>query len=337
MALALRLRDGSEFSPVIVCQKGSLLEAATRELDLPTIAVSDSINPFKYWKLWKWGREAGQNVALVIGEAGLKLGMRLNKKRRAALWPAFFFTPPVLGGRQKKEILQAARFICGSEEIANGLAWTLAPGVELPITVISPGIDLKAFRRSRPWDEGKKRFVFGMAGSLGPRSGALLVIRAMAAIWQQANLPPWETRMFGSGSRFREVLDEALTLGVASRLSLLADQPLAQVAHDCDAWLAPGSSPDELPEVLWAGFAAGLPVICSASPLHDERLRDFPRAALRVAENNPQEMAGAMLKVISDPETRALLREQSELARPAIGLHAMASRAREELLKAYGA
>lgn len=333
LALALRLRDGEEFDPLIVCARGSLLDAAARELELESIALSGSVNPFKYWRLWKWQRKRASVLTFTIGESALKLGAWLSKKRRSPLWTSFFFNAPACAGRQKKILLKAERYLCGSEEIATRLAWNLAPGIDLPIVVTPPGVDLKAYRRSTPWPGGKKRFVFGMGASLSKNSGAILVIRAMAAIWQQADLPPWETRMFGGGPRFREILDEAEALGVESRLSILADQPLSSVAGECDAWLAPGGSPDELPEVLWAGFAAGLPVICSASSLHEERLSEFPGAAIRVAENNPQELAGAMLKVIRDAETRSLLREASDKLRPAIGLNAMASRAREEMLK----
>ena len=116
------------------------------------------------------------------------------------------------------------------------------------------------------------RFVFGLADALTPRSGAQVVMRAMAAIWQRDDLPPWEVRALGGGPRLAEILDEAENLGVASRLSMLNEQYLPEVLPRCHAWIAPGSSPEELPESLWGGVAAGLPLLCSQSPLHLERL-----------------------------------------------------------------
>ena len=72
-----------------------------------------------------------------------------------------------------------------------------------------------------------ERFIFCMRESLLPRSGATRVTRAMAALWQRTDLPPWEVRLYGGGDRFTEVFEEARALGVTSRLSLLGEQ-------DCD-------------------------------------------------------------------------------------------------------
>ena len=53
-----------------------------------------------------------------------------------------------------------------------------------------------------------------MGESLAPRSGAQLVTRAMAAIWQRDDLPPWEVRMLGGGPRFQEVLEAKKADGI---------------------------------------------------------------------------------------------------------------------------
>ena len=102
------------------------------------------------------------------------------------------------------------------------------------------------------------RFIFGMSDALAPRSGAIMVMRAMAAIWQRHDLPAWEVRACGGGPRFQEVLEEAENLGVQSRLCLLNEQDLPEMLRPCRAWIAPGSAPDETPETLGAGMAAGM-------------------------------------------------------------------------------
>lgn len=192
------------------------------------------------------------------------------------------------------------------------------PGIQSPdiasrLEILAPGADLSGLA-SRPkteqWQAGK-HFVFGMANSLVPRSGALVVVRAMAAIWQFDDLPAWEVRMFGLGPRYHEILDEAIRLGVQSRLCLLAEQTQVEMTCHCHAWLAPGSSTRELPESLWLGPAAGLPLIASKSELHQERVPrqkphgpktpDQPNDACRLfAAGDPQDLARAMRVILQD-------------------------------------
>lgn len=231
----------------------------------------------------------------------------------------------------------ASRVFCGSEhvrrrirEVWEGMPEKRRPGASLQ--VLAPGIPLADYRLEPEMAAGAgaaRRFVFGMGESLAPRSGALLMVRAMAALWQRDDLPPWEIRMFGAGPRFEEVLREAVNLGVASRLCILGDQAPADVLPHCGAWVAPGTSPEELPQTLWAGVAAGLPVICAQSGLHRERLAGAPAAAaLRVEENDPQALARAMIAVMRDERLRARMRQAEEQFRPATGLEAMAERFR---------
>lgn len=170
----------------------------------------------------------------------------------------------------------------------------------------------------------KQHFIFGMTDGLTPRSGAQLVVRSMSAIWQRTDLPPWEVRILGGGPRFNEVLEEAVGLGVESRLCLLNEQHLPDVLARCHAWIVPGSSPEELPETFWAGFAAHLPVICSRSELHMERLAGQADAALVVEENDPQALAKAMIEVMQSADLRQSLRERGAGPLARAGFEAMA-------------
>lgn len=242
----------------------------------------------------------------------------------------------------------AARVFCGSDHVRRRLReiWEDTPEKRRPaavLDVLAPGIALADYRLEPEMAANagaERRFVFGMGESLAPRSGALLMVRAMAALWQRDDLPPWEVRMFGAGPRFEEVLREAVNLGVASRLCILGDQPPADALRHCGAWVAPGTSPEELPQTLWAGVAAGLPVICAQSELHRERLAGAPAAtALRVEENDPQALARAMIGVMRDERLRARMRQAEGQFRPFIGLEFMAERFRaccEELAGGLG-
>ena len=212
------------------------------------------------------------------------------------------------------------------------------------LTLVAPGMSLDDFAPSSPWDQAQpsepiagetaqsreQRFIFALADALTPRSGAQLVTRAMAAIWQRDDLPTWEVRALGGGPRYAELLEEAENLGVSSRLCLLNEQSLPEVLRHCHAWIAPGSSPEELPENLWAGVAAFLPTVCSASPLHRERLRldnnDPADVALLVEENDPQALAKAMIDIMQDAPLRRRLVEASQSLRDHMGLESFAVR-----------
>ena len=327
LALARAMRDGGNLAPMLVCRKGTRLHRLAGELSLPCMAVgSPRGGLWGLLRLWHWQRRFKYLFIQTVGEEAMTLGYRLLRLRPAGsalLGHAFFLRAPDAALCKSREMLAAQRILCGSGHVRQRLleAWGSLPQGRTPppeeaLHLLAPGINSKAFSPAPAWQARRGgHFIFGLADSLVPRSGAQTAVRAMAALWQRSDLPPWEVRMLGEGPRFVEVLDEARNLGVASRLCLLAEQNPAEALRHCHAWLAPGSAPDEAPETLWQGCAAGLPVICSASPLHEERLAphalpNWPRGpALLVPMNDAQALARAMIEIMQ----REALRE--ELAR----------------------
>lgn len=340
LAMALALRDGGEFSPLLVCRRGSWLCAGATARGVPVLPVNGAGDVVAHLRLWRWQRAPGPLFIQTVGAEAAGLGRRvlgMRGKGSALLCHAFPVRPPGEEFCAGRALRAAACVLCGSDLMRRGVeeAWRALPEKRRPrarLDVLAPGIPLAEYPpEGEPWPEGAagRRFIFGMGESLAPGSGALVMVRAMAALWQREDLPPWEVRMFGSGPRFAEVLGEAESLGVAARLCILGDQPPAEALRPCAAWVAPGASPAELPQTLWAGVAAGLPLICARSALHRERLAGTPAAtALRVPEKDPQALARAMIAVMQDGRLRARLRGAGERARPGIGLLAMAGRYR---------
>lgn len=325
LAIALRMRDGGRLMPLLICDAGSSLAEEARQMSLPHLAINGS--PLAMFRLWRWQRRQEELPVLAIGGDAMRLAGRLRRMRRGkktVLAFAFFLSSPPLIGANLKMLGQARICFHGSQYVKEKLAGACPEDVFI---ACPPGIDLDVYRTAAKCDgfNADRHFRFGMANSLMPRSGALLVIRAMAAIWQKRELPPWETRMFGAGPRFGEILREAEDMGVASRLSILSDQPLPLVSPHCDAWIAPGSSMTEFPQDLWAGYAAGLPVISVQSQLHRERILS-PNAALRIETNNPQELARAMIAIMRDDKLRDRLVSRGANVRPHAGLRAMADK-----------
>lgn len=340
LAMARSLRDGGRFAPLLVCRKGARLHGEALGLGLPVLAVSGGGDMAAHARLWLWQRRHKALLIQTVGAEAVGFGrrvLRMRKNGSALLSHAFFVRPPAPECCRSRAMRAAARVFCGSEHVRRRIRelWEGMPEKRRPaaaLELLAPGIALADYRlepEMAPVAGAAPRFVFGMGESLAPRSGALLMVRAMAALWQRDDLPRWEVRMFGAGPRFEEILREAASLGVASRLCILGDQPPVEALRHCGAWVAPGTSPEELPQTLWAGVAAGLPVICAQSELHRERLAGAPAAtALRVEENDPQALARAMIGVMRDERLRARMRQAGEQFRPAIGLEAMAERFR---------
>lgn len=306
-------------SPCLIC------DFQPQGLDIPTL-LPVSGSPFSFFRLWRWQRQCAELFVLAIGDRSLKLARFIQRMSRNSRLFAYF---PILAPKILKSGMLRRLSSCfyGSSFIAASLEKSfdrIKDASRRPaLAPAPPGISLVDYQfPSRQWREGE-RFVFGMAESLLPASGAHLVVRAMSALWQHEDIPAWEIRMFGSGPAFTEIMSEAERLGVLSRLDLLAEQPLAEVSSRCHVWLAPGSSDWELPSTLWAGFAAGLPVVASDSALHKERLLG-PDTVIRVSTENPQELARAMLELLRNGQLRARLAGQD--SRAFISLEGMAGR-----------
>ena len=293
-----------------------------------------------YKRQWLWQRKHKHLLVQTFGESGMPLGRRVLTMRPPSstlLSHAFLLRAPRPEVCFGKGMLAAHKILCGSSYVcdriakASGItegetAWHGPKNRALPLTgdtltLAAPGMSLEGFEPAPEWPAepaAGQRFVFCMGDALTPRSGVHIVIRAMAAIWQRRDLPAWEVRAAGGGPRFQEVLDEAESLGVQSRLCLLNEQSLPHLLRTCHAWIAPGSAPDELPETLGAGLAAQTPVICGQSALHEQRLAAAPDAACMFEENNPQSLAECMINVMTDAGQRRRIVDAGNALRPSL-------------------
>lgn len=314
--------------PWLLC--GPRQNLAVCEAECSMLPLPERPGLVAFFRLWRWQRKIEQMKLIAIGSQSVGLATRLLKMRKKDCTDLNLYLPfppaAMPGGR---DLARFRRCLYGSEFIGKTLEEILDRNkASLPrpdLASALPGLDIHAYIPAKSaWQPGK-RFVFGMAASLEPASGALLVIRAMGALWQHDNLPEWEVRMFGAGSRFEEIKTEAATLGVLSRLSILSAQPLSQVTGLCTVWLAPGYSPLIPPEAAWAGFAAGIPVVASVNALHSEQIAE-PAAMLPIDGKNPQSMAKAMLALMRDAKLRTELAQAGSAQLPLISLDGMAER-----------
>lgn len=305
LSICSNLFSYGKFRPVIICEAYSQLAIKASRINLPVIKVVSGFNPLDILRFLTCKKQKTPWAAIAFGVKSLKCAKLIKTLygKKLVHITGVFFNPPFCDNLQGV-LKNISLSICGSKDIANIITKNL-PGDAQNI-LCYPGLDLSSYNRQPV--QAHPHFVFGMAGSLAQNSGALLTVRAMAALWQKKELPHWEVRMFGSGQRFQQILQEAENLGVASRLSILGDQYLPLQAAFCNAWLAPGSAACEMPEIAGAGFAAGMPVICSQSNFHKERIP--LKGALRVDCHNPQELAKAMIALLKNNELNMRIANQ---------------------------
>lgn len=315
LAVASRLNDAGQDQPLLVAQKNDPLLEKARDMGLPALPHG---NPLAGFRLWRWQKKRPLLNIIAAGETSLQLACKLARKRPPGSTRLFgLFWLPCSGQNTLLSRLDAA--ICFSRTALD----SLAENMRKPVFCL-PGMETGS-RPVRSRNEAREsNFVFGMAESLAVASGALSVARAMAAIWQIEGLPPWEARLFGSGSRFSLIIEEARNLGVLSRLAVLDEQPLGYSARLCDAWIAPGHSPLESPPALWAGVEAELPVLAAATPQHQAWLPS--EAALWFAPQSPQALGAMMIEIMKNGALAEDLSRKSARWKEEITLAAMTER-----------
>lgn len=331
LVLARGMRDAGRWAPLLLCRRESWLADRAGELGLPCLTLGEgrAARLFACLRLWWRFRRQKHVLIQTFGADAVRWGARLAAWRRplgaraSLLAHAFPVRPPasdIPRSSLRRPLLAAQKILCGSEHIRERLhdahcnedsSRIGLPGERLERFL--PCVDADRLRtESRP-REDDARVVFAMNESFLPQSGALPVLQAMLLLQQQSDLPPWEVRLYGNGSRCGEVLEEAQALGVQSRLCLLGPQPLGEALRCCDVWLAPGQADSEAPSTFWAGFIAGLPVVYSLSHLHREYL-GHERPCLPLPVVTPEKLAEAMRRLLVDADARTFFGQQARRA-----------------------
>lgn len=316
LAAGLRLMEEGQEPPLLLAQKNSPLLSRAAQLGLKCLPVGAPLTGFR---LWRWQKKRSRLNIVAVGETSLPLACKLAKyhpPQSRKLYGLFYLPTKT----RSKFFPRVDLAIC----LSRSAQASLMEKNLLDAVLCLPGMTTEY--KIKPSQNGPRpgNFVFGMAESLASASGALNVARAMAAIWQIENLPTWEVRMFGAGHRYQPVIDEAAKLGVLSRLAILDDQPLEETAGLCDAWLAPGHSALETPIALWAGVAAELPVIATATTQHKGWLPSDN--ALWVEPESPQELGHRMIKIMKNSALAKDLSQKSASWKKEISLAAMMER-----------
>jgi phosphatidylinositol alpha-mannosyltransferase len=198
------------------------------------------------------------------------------------------------------------RRIAASVAVSAAAASFLARAVPAEIEIVPNGVDVERFARGGPRPEGlpEGRLVLWV-NRLDPQKGFPVAVRAFARL--AAELEDVHLVVAGDG-RDRDAIH---LLSDADRLRLVM---LGSVPHDrlpayhaaADAYVSPAAGQESFGIVLVEAMAAGVPVVASNVPGYREVVRDGVDGLL-VAPNDPEALARALLRVLTEPELASAL------------------------------
>jgi glycosyltransferase involved in cell wall biosynthesis len=228
------------------------------------------------------------------------LGVRAARKAHAA---ALFFTwqnllrsyPFPFSGLERAVYRWSSLAIAGSEDAANVVR---AKGFRREISTIPQfGVDENQFC---PGSKADGPFTIGYFNRLVPGKAPLLALRAFAALPSPARLV-----IAGDGPLRPEVESQIAGLGLEDRVSVVSRVPSSEMPalmRTLDALILPSLTlpnwKEQFGRVLIEAMASGVPVVGSSSGEIPHVIGD---AGLVVRENDVQDLAGAMRRLMEEP------------------------------------
>ncbi|MEG2172217.1 MAG: glycosyltransferase family 4 protein [Desulfovibrionaceae bacterium] len=305
LELACALQQEQRFHLCLCCPHGSPLARKATALSVPILPLwgTGAWNPFNLLRLWLLTRAENHCLIHTFSTVAAHLGaqvQRLRPPQRTVLIHTCH-THQTLGENQEDtETLpaywqQADIVLCGNQNMRTRL---LKTGLDTrKILCLPAGVDTTALppRASLP----EQRFIIAAMTARTDTAAHSVLLKAMAALWQSENIPPWELRIFGVCPNFQSLLDEAIALGVESRLALLGPQDLREVLPHCHVLVAPGMQPHGSLPAMAAAWATGLPLICPALATNMEWAVHEKNALLYKAED-PQALATHLKRLMRD-------------------------------------
>jgi glycosyltransferase involved in cell wall biosynthesis len=143
-------------------------------------------------------------------------------------------------------------------------------------------------------------------GRLSHEKGHADLIRAAAALKAMSGAPRFRVVLVGDGPEREPLAQMALRLGIQQRITFAGFQRDTRPYYAVATLVAVPSHSEGSPNVVLEAMAAGLPIAANAVGGVPEILEEGANG-LMVRPRNPEAMAKAMLRILSDPELRSRL------------------------------
>jgi len=174
--------------------------------------------------------------------------------------------------------------------------------------VIPNGVDMTRFERAVPiarWQDGLLNLLF--VGRHEPRKGLIELLKAYRILRRDG--VACRLLVVGSGPQEREARRYVLTrrLVDVEFLGRVSDSEKVQLFKTADVFVSPATGRESFGIVLLEAMAAGAPIVCSDIHGYKGVVRRGENALL-VEPHDPRELAGAIGRLLGDPDLRASMR-----------------------------
>ena len=190
---------------------------------------------------------------------------------------------------------------------------TLIKHVGGDAVVIPNGVDISAFTDAKPmfgWPGSNQSIVFLGRGD-EPRKGLSVLIAAYPIIRKQ--FPKIRLLIAGPGDPNENLQDlpDADRASVTV-LGMIAAEDKSSVLASGTIYVAPNTGGESFGIVLLEAMASGTPVVASDLDAF-QRVLDFSRAGLTFENENPEDLATVLCKLLADEQMRVQLIAQGKL------------------------
>jgi glycosyltransferase involved in cell wall biosynthesis len=210
---------------------------------------------------------------------------------------------------QLKEKIRLARFVVTCTEYNKRYLMNLSSGGGLPVHRVYHGIDIDLFSNPKRGEDPEPPYNIITVARITEKKGLPTVYRALRYLSDQGF--PIRHTLIGDGDDRDQVQSLVKGLGLTSLTNWLGTQPHSRVLEHyrrsdlfvlgCE--VASNGDRDGIPNVLLESMAMGVPVVATTVSAIPE-LVESGKTGLLVPPGRPEEMARAMMRLLTDKDLR---------------------------------
>lgn len=220
---------------------------------------------------------------------------------------------------------QVSRRIDAAIAVSDAAASFVRRVAHVPLEIVPNGVDVRAFARPGPPVEGLpvgRKILW--VNRLDPQKGFEIMLRAFEMLPSELE----DVRLLVAGDGRDRVVVRSLPPRVRSRILRLGTVPheaLPRYYAAADVFVSPATGQESFGVVLVEAMAAGVPVVASDIAGYREVVRDGVDGLL-VPPNDPNDLAAAIRRVLSEPDLAATLKASGRSRAQAFSWQAVAPR-----------